>query len=123
MLVRISCRAMSLIRPVRDLLSCRTLGCRGEALASIAAVSYVTMITKPKESDTAILFRITGGEVVECTETGAPNGTSITVEEVFFNTPARRKFLKSLQTEVAHITSLLESICMSVSGYHLPVRS
>jgi len=108
--------ATSKIRTGDDLLSCRTLGFRGEALASIAAVSYVTMITKPKESDTAILFRITGGEVVECTETGAPNGTSITVEEVFFNTPARRKFLKSLQTEVAHITSLLESFACLYPG-------
>ncbi|NLW76030.1 MAG: DNA mismatch repair endonuclease MutL, partial [Methanomicrobiales archaeon] len=108
--------ATSKIRTGDDLLSCRTLGFRGEALASIAAVSYVTMVTKPKESETAIRFRITGGEVVECAETGAPNGTSIMVEEVFFNTPARRKFLKSLQTEVTHITSLLESFACLYPG-------
>lgn len=101
--------ATSKIRTGDDLHSCLTLGFRGEALASIAAVSYVTMVTKPRDSATAIRFRITGGEVVEHTETGAPDGTSITVEEVFFNTPARRKFLKSLQTEVAHISSMLES--------------
>lgn len=108
--------ATSKIRTGDDLLSCRTLGFRGEALASIAAVSYVTMVTKQKESETATRFRITGGEVVECTETGAPDGTSITVEEVFFNTPARRKFLKSLQTELAHITSLLESFACLYPG-------
>ncbi len=108
--------ATSKIRTGDDLLSCRTLGFRGEALASIAAVSYVTMVTRPKESDVAVLFRITGGEVIECTETGAPGGTSITVEEIFFNTPARRKFLKSLQTEVAHVTSLLESFACLYPG-------
>lgn len=101
--------ATSKIRTGDDLLSCRTLGFRGEALASIAAVSYVTMVTKTREAEAATRYRITGGEVVECSETGAPEGTSITVEEIFFNTPARRKFLKSLQTETFHITSLLES--------------
>ncbi len=101
--------ATSKIRTGDDLLSCQTLGFRGEALASIAAVSYVTMVTRTRESDVAVRFRICGGEVVECTEVGAPKGTSITVEEIFFNTPARRKFLKSLQTELAHITALLES--------------
>lgn len=108
--------ATSKIRTGDDLMSCRTLGFRGEALASIAAVSYVTMVTRPKESDVAVLFRITGGDVVECTETGAPVGTSITVDEIFFNTPARRKFLKSLQTEVAHVTSLLESFACLYPG-------
>lgn len=108
--------ATSKIRTGDDLLSCLTLGFRGEALASIAAVSYVTMVTKPKESETAVRFRITGGEVVEHTETGAPDGTSITVEEIFFNMPARRKFLKSLQTEVAHITSILESFACLYPG-------
>lgn len=102
--------ATSKIRTGDDLLTCLTLGFRGEALASIAAVSYVTMVTKTRESDSAIRYRITGGEMVECAEIGAPSGTSITVEEIFFNTPARRKFLKSLQTELAHITSLLESL-------------
>jgi len=101
--------ATSKIRTGDDLLSCQTLGFRGEALASIAAVSYVTMVTRTRESDVAVRFRICGGEVVECTEVGAPKGTFITVEEIFFNTPARRKFLKSLQTELAHITALLES--------------
>lgn len=108
--------ATSKIRTGDDLLTCMTLGFRGEALASIAAVSYVTMITGTRTSDSAIRFRITGGEVVECTETGAPSGTSITVEEIFFNTPARRKFLKSLQTEIAHITSLLESFACLYPG-------
>lgn len=101
--------ATSKIQTEIDLLSCMTLGFRGEALASIAAVSYVTMVTKTRDAETAVRFRITGGEVVECSETGAPDGTSLTVEEIFFNTPARRKFLKSLQTETFHITSLLES--------------
>ncbi|NLV26116.1 MAG: DNA mismatch repair endonuclease MutL [Methanomicrobiales archaeon] len=101
--------ATSKIRTGDDLLTCRTLGFRGEALASIAAVSYVTIVSKTRSSDFATRFRITGGEVVEHTDIGAPDGTSITVEEIFFNTPARRKFLKSLHTEIAHITSLLES--------------
>ncbi|MDD1723983.1 MAG: DNA mismatch repair endonuclease MutL [Methanospirillum sp.] len=101
--------ATSKIRSSDDLETCLTLGFRGEALASIAAVSYVTLVTSTSPSRPATRYRVTGGEVVECSETGAPPGTSITVEEIFYNTPARRKFLKSLHTELAHISAVVES--------------
>ena len=102
--------ATSKIRSGTDLESCMTLGFRGEALASIAAVSYVTMVTSSGKNKGAVRYRITGGEFVECTEVGAPPGSSVTVEEIFFNTPARRKFLRSLQTEISQITTLVESL-------------
>lgn len=101
--------ATSKIRSGDDLQTCRSLGFRGEALASIAAVSYVTLVTSTSPLLPATRYRVTGGDVVECSETGAPAGTSITVEEIFYNTPARRKFLKSLHTELAHISAVVES--------------
>ena len=107
--------ATSKIAGIKDLDTIRTLGFRGEALASIASVSRVTLITKPKDSGTVAGTKmvIVGGTVKEHAGIGAPEGTSILVEDLFFNTPARKKFLKSINTELAHIHTLMEGICFS----------
>ena len=115
--------ATSKIAGIKDLDTIRTLGFRGEALASIAAVSHVTLITKPQGSGAVAGTKIViaGGTVKEHVEIGAPEGTSILVEDLFFNTPARKKFLKSINTELAQIHTLMEGICFSHSecSFHL----
>lgn len=107
--------ATSKIAGITDLDTVRTLGFRGEALASIAAVSRVTLITRPKDDDLAPGTRIViaGGEIAENVPVGAPGGTSILIEDLFYNTPARKKFQKSRQTELAHIHNLLEGIFLA----------
>jgi len=104
--------ATSKIRDIADLSAIHTLGFRGEALASIAAVAEVTLVTRPRGgaalAGTRIVVR--GGEVVEKSEVGAPEGTTVAVERLFYNTPARRKFLKSRNTELAHIYTVVENL-------------
>lgn len=107
--------ATSKITTIEDLLSVHTLGFRGEALASIAAVAKVTLVSKPKKSRSVSGTRVVvaGGIITETVETGAPEGTNILVEDLFFNTPARKKFLKSKNTEIAHVHAIMEGICLS----------
>jgi len=100
--------ATSKIQTAEDLNTCHTLGFRGEALASIAAVAYVTIVTRFRDEDAGTRLIISGGETLEQGATGAPVGTTLTVEEIFFTTPARRKFLKSLATELSRISSVIE---------------
>jgi DNA mismatch repair protein MutL len=107
--------ATSKIKGIDDLFTCTTLGFRGEALASIASVSCVTLVTKSREgtgiSGTRIVNK--GGEIQGESETGCPSGTQITVEELFFNTPAREKFQKSITAEIAHITGIIERLVIA----------
>lgn len=107
--------ATSKIRDITDLSTIRTLGFRGEALASIAAVSEVTMVTRPRggEALSGTRLVVRGGEIVETAEVGAPEGTTVTVERLFYNTPARRKFLKSRNTELAHVYAVVESLALA----------
>ncbi|MDD1682081.1 MAG: DNA mismatch repair endonuclease MutL [Methanoregula sp.] len=107
--------ATSKITSIDDLHNTRTLGFRGEALATIAAVARVTLVTKIRGSGAVPGTRIliAGGKVLETTGTGAPDGTSVLVGDLFFNTPARKKFQKSKNTELAHIHDILEGICLS----------
>jgi len=107
--------ATSKIATIDDLHHIHTLGFRGEALATIAAVSRVTLVTKPRSSGAVAGTRIqiAGGTIQETTGTGSPDGTSILVEDLFFNTPARKKFQKSRNTELAHIHDIIEGICLS----------
>ena len=107
--------ATSKITTIEDLSRVHTLGFRGEALASIAAVAKVTLISKPKKSGAVAGTRvvIAGGVITENAGAGAPEGTSVLVEELFFNTPARKKFLKSKNTEIAHIHAIMEGLCLS----------
>jgi DNA mismatch repair protein MutL len=107
--------ATSKIREITDLSSIRTLGFRGEALASIAAVAEVTLITRPRGAGAlaGTRLRVRGGEVVEKSEVGAPEGTTVIVERLFYNTPVRRKFLKSRNTELAHIYGVVENLALA----------
>ncbi len=107
--------ATSKIRDIADIHAIRTLGFRGEALASIAAVSRVTLITRPKGAGALAGTRVVvcGGEVVEQREVGSPEGTTVVVEELFHNTPARRKFLKSRNTELAHLYGAVEALALA----------
>ncbi|HUU75157.1 MAG TPA: DNA mismatch repair endonuclease MutL [Methanoregulaceae archaeon] len=107
--------ATSKIQSISDLPECRTLGFRGEALASIASVARVTITTKPRKSSVLSGTRITslGGEIVENKEVGCPEGTTVLVEDIFFNTPARKKFQKSQKAEIAYITAMMERIVLS----------
>ncbi len=105
--------ATSKIRSVEDLLMVSSLGFRGEALASVAAVSKVEVITKTPEELTGIRYIIEGGNEKSTEEIGCPEGTTFLVRNLFFNTPARKKFLKSNTTEAGYISSLLERLCVS----------
>lgn len=105
--------ATSKIKSVEDLLSIKSLGFRGEALSSIAAVSQVEMITKTEEALTGVRYVIEGSKEKQMEEIGAPKGTTVVVRNLFFNTPARRKFLKTAQTEGGYVTDLMEHMAMS----------
>src|SRR5579863_4613255 len=98
--------ATSKIKSAEDLLSVATLGFRGEALPSIASVSRLHLETRDAEAAAGTVLEINGGKMARVEEAGLPAGTSITVRDLFFNTPARKKFLKSESTELSHIASL-----------------
>ncbi len=104
--------ATSKIRTIEDLNSLHTLGFRGEALSSIAAVAQVELLTKTKDSLSGTRYLIEGGKEGTLEEVGAPQGTSILVRNLFFNTPARRKFLKKPQTEFGYIADLMEHLAL-----------
>jgi DNA mismatch repair protein MutL len=99
--------ATSKLSDVKDLLSISTLGFRGEALPSIASVSRLLLETKAREERTGTVVEIAGGKMFRVEELAHPGGTTITVRDLFFNVPARKKFLRSEQTEIAHIASLV----------------
>ena len=98
--------ATSKLRDVKDLLSIATLGFRGEALPSIASVSRLLLETRSAEETTGTRIEIAGGKMLRCEETALGGGTAITVRDLFYNVPARRKFLRTEPTELAHIASL-----------------
>jgi DNA mismatch repair protein MutL len=100
--------ATSKIKELKDLGDIRTLGFRGEALASIASVAKVELISKVFDSEAATSVKIEGGKLLDVRETARPTGTTITVRDLFFNTPARRKFMRSQATENYHITSTIQ---------------
>lgn len=105
--------ATSKIEQADDLLAVDTLGFRGEALASIAAVSKVEMITKTKDEDTGTKIEIEGGKQISLQPVGAPEGTSVTVRQLFYNVPVRRKFLKTAMTEAVHVHEVMEQLALS----------
>ena len=105
--------ATSKITSADDLTDLVSLGFRGEALASIAAVSMVEAISKVEEDLTGIRYVIEGGMEKELEEIGAPNGTTIIVRNLFYNTPARKKFLKQPQTEGSYVADLMEHLALS----------
>ena len=103
----------SKIRSVEDLLTVSSLGFRGEALSSIAAVSQVELITKTAQGISGVRYVIEGSKEKTSEEIGAPDGTTFLVRNLFYNTPARRKFLKTPQTEAGYIGDLMERLAMS----------
>lgn len=105
--------ATSKLVTVEDLLSISSLGFRGEALASIAAVAQVEMLTKTADDVTGLRYQIHGGKEISSEEIGAPGGTTIIVRNLFYNTPARKKFMKTDATETSYIYDLMCRICMS----------
>lgn len=105
--------ATSKIKTAEDLQDVTSLGFRGEALSTIAAVSQTEMVTKTEDSITGVKYTIHGGLEVELTEVGVPNGTTIIVRNLFYNTPARKKFLKTPMTEGSYIQDLVLKLALS----------
>lgn len=103
----------SKIRSVDDLVHIGSLGFRGEALSSISAVSQVELITKTKDQTFGTLYRIAGGKEEDLEDTGAPDGTTFIIRQLFYNTPARRKFLKTPMTEASHVGDLMTRLALS----------
>ena len=103
----------SKIRSVEDLLTVSSLGFRGEALSSIAAVAQVELITKPAGALMGVRYVIEGSKEKTNEEIGAPDGTTFLIRNIFYNTPARRKFLKTAQTEGSYISGLMEHMALS----------
>ncbi|HXB70885.1 MAG TPA: DNA mismatch repair endonuclease MutL [Candidatus Acidoferrales bacterium] len=108
--------ATSKLRDVKDLLSITTLGFRGEALPSIASVSRLLLETRAAEEATGTRIEIAGGKMLRCEEAALGGGTAIAVRDLFFNVPARRKFLRTEPTELAHIASLVTHYSLAHPG-------
>jgi DNA mismatch repair protein MutL len=115
--------ATSKIKNAEDLLSVSTLGFRGEALPSIASVSRLRLETRAPEEASGTVVEINGGKIFKVEEAGLPAGTSITVRDLFFNTPARKKFLKSESTELSHIASLVTHYALAHPDKHFELHS
>jgi len=115
--------ATSKIKDADDLLSVATLGFRGEALPSIASVSRLRLETQAADEAAGTVVEISGGRILRVEEAGLPLGTSITVRDLFFNTPARKKFLKSESTELSHIASLVTHYALAHPDKHFELHS
>jgi DNA mismatch repair protein MutL len=115
--------ATSKIKDAEDLLSVTTLGFRGEALPSIASVSRLRLETRAVEEAAGTAIEISGGKILRVEEAGLPPGTAITVRDLFFNTPARKKFLKSESTELSHIASLVTHYALAHPDKHFELHS
>ena len=111
--------ATSKIKGERDLESIHTLGFRGEALAAIASVSRVDLFTKTRSAPLGLHLALTGGEIIEQEETGCPDGTTIVIKDLFFNTPARMKFLKKDSTEASYVEQAAEQVALAHPGLTL----
>jgi len=115
--------ATSKLHTSDDLLSIRTLGFRGEALPSIASVSRLTLATRAEDDEAGTEVEIAGGNILRVDDAGMPAGTTIAVRDLFYNTPARRKFLKSEQTELAHIAALVTHYALAHPSRHFELHS
>jgi len=113
----------SKLKDAEDLYRIATLGFRGEALPSIAAVSKVTIVTRTQAQEIGVLLRLEGGKVIKRQKKGAPQGTVVCVEELFFNTPARLKFLRKDPTEARHISDLVTRYAMAYPNIRFSLLS
>jgi DNA mismatch repair protein MutL len=115
--------ATSKVRTSSDLLTISTLGFRGEALPSIASISRLELATRTAEESAGTSLEIVGGKMHRVGEAGMPEGTMIAVRDLFFNTPARRKFLKSETTELSHVTALVTNYALAHPDKHFELHS
>jgi len=115
--------ATSKIHDADDLLNINTLGFRGEALPSIASVSRLTLETRQTSEAAGTRIEFVGGKLLKVEEAGTPAGTAITVRDLFFNTPARKKFLKAESTELSHIASLVTHYALAHPDKHFELHS
>ena len=115
--------ATSKLRTADDLLAIATLGFRGEALPSIASVARVTLETATAEEATGTRIEIAGGKILRVEDAALPRGTTIAVSDLFFNTPARRKFLRAESTELAHVTALVTHYALAHPEKHFELVS
>lgn len=115
--------ATSKIRSSDDLLSIATLGFRGEALPSIASIARLEMDTRAAEEASGTHIEIVGGKVMRVDDAGVPPGTTFTIRDLFFNTPARRKFLKAETTELSHVTALVTHYALAHPDKHFELHS
>ncbi len=114
--------ATSKIRHAEDLATVRSLGFRGEALPSIAAVSRFQLVTRPADAESATRLRVEGGTLTDVRQVGAPAGTEIDVRSLFFNVPARRKFLRTSATELSHCTETVTRVALMRPDVDVRVR-
>src|SRR5215468_2812770 len=115
--------ATSKIKDAEDLLNISTLGFRGEALPSIASVSRLRLETRASDQDSGTVIEINGGKMFRVEEAGLPTGTSISTHDLFFNVPARKKFLKAESTELSHIASLVTHYALAHPDKHFELHS
>ncbi|MGC1370965.1 MAG: DNA mismatch repair endonuclease MutL [Candidatus Sulfotelmatobacter sp.] len=115
--------ATSKLKDADDLLKVATLGFRGEALPSIASVSRLHLETRAADASSGTVVEINGGKMARVEEAGLPEGTSITVRDLFFNTPARKKFLRAESTELSHIASLVTHYALAHPEKHFELHS
>ena len=115
--------ATSKIKDAEDLLNIHTLGFRGEALPSIASVARVLLETRAPDEPGGTVVEIAGGKILRVEEAGLPQGTSLVVRDLFFNTPARKKFLKAESTELSHIASLVTHYALAHPEKHFELHS
>jgi DNA mismatch repair protein MutL len=115
--------ATSKIRSSDDLLSIATLGFRGEALPSIASISRLDLTTRMEEDASGTEIEIAGGKILRVEDVGVPPGTTIAVQDLFFNTPARRKFIKAESTELSHVTALVTHYALAHPDKHFELHS
>jgi len=115
--------ATSKLRSSDDLLAIATLGFRGEALPSIASVSRLLLATRVAEDSAGTEVEIAGGKVLRVDEAGLPQGTTITVRDLFYNTPARKKFMKTEQTELTHVAALVTHYALAHPEQHFELHS
>src|SRR5947207_3579305 len=115
--------ATSKIQSAEDLLTVATLGFRGEALPSIASVSRLKLETRALGESSGTMVEINGGKIFRVEEAGLPEGTAITVRDLFFNTPARKKLLKAESTELSHIASLVTHYALAHPDKHFELHS
>jgi DNA mismatch repair protein MutL len=115
--------ATSKLRSSDDLLSIATLGFRGEALPSIASVARVNLETRAAEDEVGTVIEIAGGNLLRVEDAGLPEGTTVAVRDLFFNTPARRKFLRAEQTELGHVAALVTHYALAHPDKHFELHS